>query len=118
MLFSATATKKIEELTRLALKKEPLYVGVDDSKEMATVDGLEQGEKLKKPFVTLLDSRFKEKMTIYLINDYLCMFFQVTLCVRRKSDSCFYLHFSKGIGSGRSWFSLAPACPSSSIMNY
>jgi ATP-dependent RNA helicase DDX18/HAS1 len=43
MLFSATATKKIEELTRLALKKEPLYVGVDDSKDIATVDGLEQG---------------------------------------------------------------------------
>jgi ATP-dependent RNA helicase DDX18/HAS1 len=43
MLFSATATKKIDELTKLALKKEPMYVGVDDSKDVATVDGLEQG---------------------------------------------------------------------------
>jgi len=43
MLFSATANKKISELTKLALKKEPMYVGVDDSKEIATVDGLEQG---------------------------------------------------------------------------
>lgn len=43
MLFSATANKKIEEITRLALKKEPLYVGVDDSKDAATVEGLEQG---------------------------------------------------------------------------
>jgi ATP-dependent RNA helicase DDX18/HAS1 len=43
MLFSATASKKIDELTKLALKKEPLYVGVDDSKDEATVDGLEQG---------------------------------------------------------------------------
>jgi ATP-dependent RNA helicase DDX18/HAS1 len=43
MLFSATATNKTEELTRLALKKEPMYVGVDDSKDNATVEGLEQG---------------------------------------------------------------------------
>lgn len=43
MLFSATATKKIEEITKLALKKEPMYIGVDDSKDSATRDGLEQG---------------------------------------------------------------------------
>lgn len=43
MLFSATQTKKTEALTKLALKKEPIYVGVDDEKLQATVDGLEQG---------------------------------------------------------------------------
>lgn len=43
MLFSATTTSKTEALTRLALKKEPVYVGVDDQTDMATVDGLEQG---------------------------------------------------------------------------
>ncbi|KAJ8674861.1 hypothetical protein QAD02_010647 [Eretmocerus hayati] len=43
MLFSATQTKKTEALTTLALKKEPVYVGVDDEKEKATVEGLEQG---------------------------------------------------------------------------
>ncbi|XP_063975725.1 probable ATP-dependent RNA helicase pitchoune [Diachasmimorpha longicaudata] len=43
MLFSATQTKKIEALTTLAVKKEPVYVGVDDEKEKATVEGLEQG---------------------------------------------------------------------------
>jgi superfamily II DNA/RNA helicase len=42
MLFSATQTRKIEDLARVSLKKEPLYVGVDDVKEKATVDGLEQ----------------------------------------------------------------------------
>ena len=42
MLFSATQTKKTEDLARISLKKEPLYVGVDDQREMATVDGLEQ----------------------------------------------------------------------------
>lgn len=43
MLFSATQTKKTEALMTLALKKEPAYVGVDDEKEKATVEGLEQG---------------------------------------------------------------------------
>ncbi|XP_018670140.2 uncharacterized protein LOC100175182 [Ciona intestinalis] len=43
MLFSATQTKKIEDLARVSLKKMPLYVGVDDSEQSATVDGLEQG---------------------------------------------------------------------------
>ncbi|KAG8037673.1 hypothetical protein G9C98_005884 [Cotesia typhae] len=43
MLFSATQTKKTEALTALALKKEPIYIGVDDDKDQATVDGLEQG---------------------------------------------------------------------------
>lgn len=43
MLFSATQTKRIEALTALAIKKEPIYVGVDDNKQNATVEGLEQG---------------------------------------------------------------------------
>jgi superfamily II DNA/RNA helicase len=43
MLFSATNTQKTQALTRLALKKEPIYVGVDDETDKATVEGLEQG---------------------------------------------------------------------------
>lgn len=42
MLFSATQTRRVEDLARISLKKEPLYVGVDDHKDSATVDGLEQ----------------------------------------------------------------------------
>ena len=42
MLFSATQTRKLEDLARVSLKKEPMYVGVDDQKDMATVEGLEQ----------------------------------------------------------------------------
>ena len=42
MLFSATQTRKTEDLARISLKKEPIYVGVDDNREIATVDGLEQ----------------------------------------------------------------------------
>ena len=43
MLFSATQTRKVEDLARISLKKEPLYVGVDDSRETSTADRLEQG---------------------------------------------------------------------------
>ena len=42
VLFSATQTKNVEDLARISLKKAPLYVGVDDHKETATVEGLEQ----------------------------------------------------------------------------
>lgn len=42
MLFSATQTRKTEDLARLSLKKEPLYVGVHDERENATVEGLKQ----------------------------------------------------------------------------
>jgi ATP-dependent RNA helicase DDX18/HAS1 len=45
MMFSATQTQKTEALTKLALKKQPVYIGVDDFKENATVEGLEQGDK-------------------------------------------------------------------------
>jgi len=30
MLFSATTTKKTEDLIKVALKKEPIYVGLED----------------------------------------------------------------------------------------
>ncbi|CAN0154004.1 unnamed protein product, partial [Ectocarpus fasciculatus] len=43
MLFSATQTKKVEDLARLSIKNKPVYVGVDDSEQESTVDGLEQG---------------------------------------------------------------------------
>jgi len=42
MLFSATKTKKVEDLAKLALKEEPHYIGVDDHRQQATVDGLTQ----------------------------------------------------------------------------
>jgi ATP-dependent RNA helicase DDX18/HAS1 len=43
MLFSATQTTKVEDLARLSFKRQPLYVGVDDSGAEATREGLEQG---------------------------------------------------------------------------
>lgn len=52
MLFSATQTRKVEDLARISLKKEPLYVGVDDNKDKATVDGLEQVPSVFTPLKT------------------------------------------------------------------
>ena len=43
MLFSATLSKNVKDLARLSLKKEPVYVGVHDTQEVATAAGLEQG---------------------------------------------------------------------------
>ncbi|ODM97245.1 putative ATP-dependent RNA helicase pitchoune [Orchesella cincta] len=72
MLFSATATKKIEEITRLALKKEPMYIGVDDQEDAATVDGLEQGYVVCPPdkrflfLFTFLKKNRKRKVMVFL----------------------------------------------------
>jgi ATP-dependent RNA helicase DDX18/HAS1 len=43
VLFSATQTKKVEDLARLSIQGKPVYVGVDDDETEATVGGLEQG---------------------------------------------------------------------------
>lgn len=42
VLFSATQTKKVDDLARLSLR-QPIYIGVDDVSKNATVEGLEQG---------------------------------------------------------------------------
>ena len=42
VMFSATQTRNVEDLARVSLKKSPLYIGVDDDRDVATVDGLEQ----------------------------------------------------------------------------
>ncbi|MBN3307413.1 DDX18 helicase, partial [Amia calva] len=71
MLFSATQTRKVEDLARISLKKEPLYVGVDDNKETATVDGLEQGyvvcpsEKRFLLLFTFLKKNRKKKLMVF-----------------------------------------------------
>ncbi|CAD7672891.1 unnamed protein product [Nyctereutes procyonoides] len=71
MLFSATQIRKVEDLARISLKKEPLYVGVDDDKANATVDGLEQGyvvcpsEKRFLLFFTFLKKNRKKKLMVF-----------------------------------------------------
>uniref|UniRef100_A0A8C4Q477 ATP-dependent RNA helicase n=1 Tax=Eptatretus burgeri TaxID=7764 RepID=A0A8C4Q477_EPTBU len=71
MLFSATQTRRIEDLARVSLKKEPLYVGVDDHRDTATVDGLEQGyvvcpsEKRFLLLFTFLKKNRKKKIMVF-----------------------------------------------------
>lgn len=71
MLFSATKTPKTDALTTFALKKEPIYVGVDDSKDEATVEGLEQGyvvcpsEKRFLLLFTFLKKNRKKKVMVF-----------------------------------------------------
>ncbi|XP_055697664.1 probable ATP-dependent RNA helicase pitchoune isoform X2 [Phlebotomus papatasi] len=71
MLFSATQTEKTDALYKLALKGNPVYVGVDDEKEVATVSGLNQGyvvcpsEKRFLMLFTFLKKNRKKKVMVF-----------------------------------------------------
>ena len=73
MLFSATTTKKTEDLIKVALKKEPIYVGLEDkeTETSATVTGLEQGyvicpsEKRLLLLFTFLKKNRKKKVMVF-----------------------------------------------------
>lgn len=43
ILFSATQTRKVEDLARLSMRSNPVYTGVHDDARAATVEGLQQG---------------------------------------------------------------------------
>ncbi|EPE09292.1 atp-dependent rna helicase has1 [Ophiostoma piceae UAMH 11346] len=43
MLFSATQTQKIDDIAKISLRPNPLYLNVDEEQQFSTVDGLEQG---------------------------------------------------------------------------
>lgn len=43
VLFSATQTRKVEDLARLSMRSNPIYTGVHDDARAATVEGLQQG---------------------------------------------------------------------------
>ena len=88
MLFSATQTRKIEDLARVSLKKEPLYVGVDDQKDKATVEGLEQvcyePHRCKKS--RALDKR-EFLMIIFLISHHCLIPYVVTRHLNRLIET-------------------------------
>lgn len=71
MLFSATQTRKVEDLARLSLKRAPLYVGVDDDKDASTAEGLEQGyivvpaDKRFLLLFTFLKKNRKKKVMVF-----------------------------------------------------
>merc|ERR1719186_1879768 len=71
MLFSATTTKKTEDLVAVALKKEPIYIGIEEKNISATVAGLEQGyvvcpsEKRFLLLFTFLKKNRKNKVMVF-----------------------------------------------------
>jgi len=71
MMFSATQTRKTEDLARISLKGEPLYVGVDDKETEATSSALEQGfvvspaEKRFLLLFTFLKKNRKKKVMVF-----------------------------------------------------
>ncbi|KAI8921040.1 P-loop containing nucleoside triphosphate hydrolase protein [Powellomyces hirtus] len=72
MLFSATQTTKVEDLARVSLKKAPLYINVDENKDAATAEGLEQGyvvcpsENRFLLLFTFLKKNLKKKVIVFL----------------------------------------------------
>merc|ERR1712168_1507379 len=73
MLFSATSTKKTDDLVKVALKKEPIYIGIEEKNKdgAATVSGLEQGyvvcpsEKRFLLLFTFLKKNRKKKVMVF-----------------------------------------------------
>ncbi|KAF9187479.1 ATP-dependent RNA helicase [Haplosporangium sp. Z 767] len=71
MLFSATQTTKVTDLARISLKQGPLYINVDEKKDTATADGLEQGYVIcdsDKRFLllfTFLKKNLKKKVIVF-----------------------------------------------------
>uniref|UniRef100_A0A2K2C3D1 ATP-dependent RNA helicase n=1 Tax=Populus trichocarpa TaxID=3694 RepID=A0A2K2C3D1_POPTR len=64
-LFSATQTKKVEDLARLSFQTTPVYIDVDDGRTKVTNEGLQQGYCVvpsAKRFV-LLYSFFKRNLS-------------------------------------------------------
>ena len=58
-------------MVKLSFKKEPIYIGIDDNKEEATVEGLEQGyvvvpsEKRFLLLFTFLKKYRKKKVMVF-----------------------------------------------------
>ncbi|KRY34688.1 putative ATP-dependent RNA helicase pitchoune, partial [Trichinella spiralis] len=88
MLFSATQTAKIEDLAKLALKKEPLFVGIASNVEQATVEGLRQGYA-----VCPIENRFSLLYTFLRKNKKkkVMVFFSSCASVKYHSDLLNYI---------------------------
>lgn len=71
LLFSATQTTRVEDLIKVSFKNRPIYVGVDDKRETATVSGLEQGylvcsgEARFQTLFTFLKRNIKKKIIVF-----------------------------------------------------
>lgn len=72
MLFSATLTAKTNDLIQLAIKRNPVRVGIEEERIEATVAGLEQGYVIVKSenrfliLYTFLKKNKKKKVMVFL----------------------------------------------------
>lgn len=72
MLFSATQTEKVQELVKISVKEDPVYVGVDDEASEATASNLEQGyvvcpsDKRFLLLFTFLKRNLNKKVMVFL----------------------------------------------------
>ena len=75
MLFSATLSKKTDDIITAAMKKEPVYVGLDPNEDQdgdATVAGLQQGfciltsDKRFSLLFTFLRKNLNKKVMVFL----------------------------------------------------
>ena len=70
ILFSATQTKKVDDLVRLSLK-DPIFIGVDEQAQESTVEGLEQGfvmcdsDRRFQLLFTFLKKNRKKKVMVF-----------------------------------------------------
>ncbi|KAJ2060741.1 ATP-dependent RNA helicase [Coemansia sp. S146] len=66
-----TLTTKVEDLARISLKQGPLYINVDEGKEQATAEGLEQGYVMCESdrrfllLFTFLKRNLKKKVIVF-----------------------------------------------------
>lgn len=86
VLFSATQTKKVEDLARLSLTS-PIYIGVDDEATVSTVHGLEQGyvvcdsDYRFRLLFTFLKKNRKKKIMVFFSS---CNSVKVSDCLTRN----------------------------------
>jgi ATP-dependent RNA helicase DDX18/HAS1 len=71
ILFSATQTKNVRDIAKVSTRGTPVYIGVDDKRETATVSGLEQGyvvcpsENRFLLLFTFLKKNLKKKIIVF-----------------------------------------------------
>ncbi|CAH9082040.1 unnamed protein product [Cuscuta europaea] len=88
-LFSATQTKKVEDLARLSFQTTPIYIDVDDGRKRVTNEGLQQGYCVipsAKRFI-LLYSFLKKNLSKKIM-----VFFSSCNSVKFHSELLRYIH--------------------------
>ncbi|TYI18083.1 hypothetical protein E1A91_A07G064300v1 [Gossypium mustelinum] len=88
-LFSATQTKKVEDLARLSFQTTPIYIDVDDGRKKVTNEGLQQGYCVvhsSKRFI-LLYSFLKRNMSKKVM-----VFFSSCNSVKFHAELLRYIH--------------------------